>query len=350
MLKLLVLESLDSGGLIEVNRLEDLYTLFKILAKLEVVEQLNCQLVLFDLIERLFGRENLLCQLMESKVVTVANKDLHLKRNCFTKGIAVWTAEGKSQLVDVFRGKCVAMDLNGNLELNGFHGLEIFVHGQVDGLTRQAFQLNRVSHAEEHTSLPGPLSAITHFDRHHKKLARNHMEHILRHFDNLATLHFPGFVASFATSVAGAISKVPLLHALLNLFGIDAEVFKEFTHHIFPVASLTTVRSVTMTTVRSMTMTTVRSVTMTAMRTMTATTTTTMRATSHSQGHSHQTTSREIRLIVADSSILFAFGGIFIEYSAHKSRDIGRIADLEESMIMIKTLLTLTTVVKVFAD
>jgi len=213
--KLLGLENLNSGCLVEVNRLEDLQALTKVLAKLEIFKQLDCQLVLRDLVKLYFSSDWHL--VVHHLFIGRASEHLNLKGNCFTESIAVGTTEGQSQVVDFIRLKSVTMNLNWNLQLNSFHGLERLVHADVDRLTRHINQLNRIRHSKEDSLLPGPLGTITYFDRHHKKLAREHVKRFARHVNDLGALDLPRLFASFAATLAGTIGEIPLLSGFFDL-------------------------------------------------------------------------------------------------------------------------------------
>lgn len=220
------MKDLDGGFLVEINGLEDLHHFSKIFAKLQIVEQLNCQLVLLNAIDiAVLGLRSLLNRLHHGLADTLADFDLESQR--LAERVTMRAAEGHCDLVNLVGGESMSVDLDRDLQLEGLASLEGSVHGHVNGFAGQALQLSLISHTEENTVLPGPLSAVADLDGNHEHLSRVDFELVARHSDDLGTLELPGLLATFA-AVAFLVSPalaalelllelVELLHTLFNL-------------------------------------------------------------------------------------------------------------------------------------
>lgn len=224
---LLGLKDLDGGFLVEVNGLEDLHHISKIFAKLQVVEQLNCQLVLLNTIDiASFGLGSLLKRLHHGLANTLA--DFNLEGQRLAERVAMRAAESHLDFMNVVRGEGMTVNLDGDLQFDGLVSLERPVHGQVDGFARQALQLSLLSHTEENTVLPGPLSTVANFYGNHEHLSREDLKLVARHSNDLGTLELPWLLTTLAATVAFLVCPaltaleillelIELLHTLFNL-------------------------------------------------------------------------------------------------------------------------------------
>ena len=228
------MEDLNCGSLVELNRLEDLHDRSQILAKLQVVEQLNCHLVLFDLVQLL---DFLVDWFADGDAI--ARHHFELEGDRLSKGATFGAAEVQGQFGDLAGGNGTIIDLDGHLKFEDFHGLELLVDSDVDRVARQVSQLNGVAHAEEHVLLPGPLSVVAHLNWHHEKLAGVALEFVLGVLEDLGALDLPWLL----TATAAAITTLPpaaatvillvllelseLLHGLVDLLLVAAKLFHE---------------------------------------------------------------------------------------------------------------------------
>ena len=116
------MKDLDGGFLVEINGLEDLHHISKIFAKLQVVEQLNCQLVLLNAIDiASFSLSSLFNRLHHGLADALANFDLESQG--LAERVTMRAAEGHRDLVHLVGGEGVAVDLDGDLQLEGLASL-----------------------------------------------------------------------------------------------------------------------------------------------------------------------------------------------------------------------------------
>lgn len=263
--------------------------------------------------------------------------DFELEDDVFTKLAATWASESKADLVNLLVIDVLADNLERDGQLEIALTLDTLVNSNADWLDGETYEVIIISHAQEATGLPWPVSTVHHFNVSEDDLAFSGLENFFRLGNNLGTLEVPVLapvpVAAFFTLVL----RLPVLELGFDVIEVNfnSHLSKEIADELSKRSFLATLPGFVSSTVESSAATTASA------------STATVQGNEFRSGYLRLTRNKLITVHLVSVSF-FTFD--FRKHSDNRQGLLIRSTDLKEWVLMFETLFAHAAVVKVLAD